>query len=135
MWKGIIAGGVSIVAYLNKGLFGHSENGATWADGWIEEKLVIEGNKKQVILTVKWQNDGHNWNNNYWLQNYVQWSDPFSPENYISMTCNTEYNRKSESASSIVIRNNYGKESIKVSDMPAGKWDSLGAAPGQELFT
>ena len=110
----------------------------TRSEGWFEEVMATEGTKQEITLKIGWETSGNGqWKTGYWVQNYVEWADPLIPGNLIAMTCNTQYDRDADHAKITIVRNLYGSESIKVSDVPSGKWNSYGkpASPALHLFT
>ena len=53
------------------------------------------------------------------------------------MTCNTEFDSDNDSAKTVIIRNIYGSESLKVSEILSGNWNEIGtpSPPPLKLFT
>ena len=66
----------------------------------------------------------------------MQIESPTNPGTYIAMTCNVEYKRDNSKASTVVIKNYFGNESIRVEDQNLNsKWDSYGTpSPGDMQY-
>ena len=94
-----------------------------------------------ISMQIDWQTGSDNngeddrWSDGTLIQNYAQFEDPRDPGQYISVTCNAEwqsYNRDSF-ASRVFVGNYVGDESFRVEDSQTGGPISRGTLPEGEL--
>ena len=96
--------------------------------GSVQEVMTDDGSKETIVLTAQFNTEGGKWDDDSWLQNFLQVPNPQKPGEFIGSTCNTKYSQSNGTSSKITIETMAG-ESLSNADAGGGRqWRDYGTA-------
>ena len=102
--------------------------------GSVQEVMTDDGSKEQIVLTAQFETGGGKWDDNSWLQNFLEFPNPSKPGEFIGATCNTKYTQGNGTSSKITIETMAG-ESLSNAAAGGGRmWRDYGIAAPETLF-
>ena len=102
--------------------------------GTVKEVMTDDGSKEQIVLTAQFETAGGKWDDNSWLQNFLEFPNPSKPGEFVGATCNTKYTQGNGTSSKITIETMAG-ESLSNGAAGGGRqWRDYGIAAPEALF-
>lgn len=87
------------------------------------------------MLTAQFETSGGKWDDNAWLQNFLEFPNPSKPGEFIGATCNTKYSQGNGQSSKITVETMAG-ESLSNAAAGGGKgWRDYGLVAPKVFFT